>query len=585
MKRIFIILMCLSLVLTSMVFAHAETDAILSIKTIDGPVEKGEYIKLPITLANWEKGYESIEFNVNYDNTVLKLESIEGLENDFLNVTVSSAGDWGRVTCSPKDAQTERVDGIEVCVATFVALADIKTTTAVELANVEVAGYSDIGANVKTGSAVVSNGSGKKGETVTVIVSLGENTELAAYGATLVYDETALKLVSMDKGEFCATVNVDRAFVTGHSNCNKTTGTVLFYAIFEILAVSGNYNIDVSFDENSTADENDEVVEMNVTAGEICVVCEHNGGEATCVAKAKCAVCGQAYGGLNSNNHKNTETKNITAENCGNDGYSGDVWCLDCNTIIEEGKTVPSTGNHIGGEATCKDKAVCSVCGQVYGELNSNNHKGETEIRNNVVADCGNAGYTGDTYCKDCQKVIKSGEAIPATGNHTGGEATCKDKAVCSVCGQAYGELNSNNHKGETEIRYASATYTGDTYCLDCGEMIAKGEKIVIDAAVIIPTILGAVSVGQEIAIPINVAEWGNGYSNIEFELVYDDTVLKLVSIEPSKKDFDGADVSVDGNKFSLTSSPSNQEEADKVNGGEVCIACLIRQVYQLMTR
>ncbi len=34
-----------------------------------------------------------------------------------------------------------------------------------------------------------------------------------------------------------------------------------------------------------------------------------------------------------------------------------------------------------------------------------------------------------------------------ASHEHTGGEATCTERAVCSVCGERYGELDPNNHK------------------------------------------------------------------------------------------------------------------------------------------
>ena len=52
-----------------------------------------------------------------------------------------------------------------------------------------------------------------------------------------------------------------------------------------------------------------------------------------------------------------------------------------------------------------------------------------TEIRNAVSADCTTEGYTGDTYCVDCDELISSGEVIPATG-HT----EVIDEAVAATC-------------------------------------------------------------------------------------------------------------------------------------------------------
>lgn len=67
---------------------------------------------------------------------------------------------------------------------------------------------------------------------------------------------------------------------------------------------------------------------------------------------------------------------------------------------------------------------------------------------------------------------------------HSGGTATCCEKALCAECSLPYGDLNKTNHSGETEIRNAkeaTATekgYTGDTYCKGCGEKITDGKQI-----------------------------------------------------------------------------------------------------------
>ena len=63
---------------------------------------------------------------------------------------------------------------------------------------------------------------------------------------------------------------------------------------------------------------------------------------------------------------------------------------------------------HTGGEATCVKRAVCSVCHNEYGELNPDNHK-NTFIKGAADATCRDNGYTGDMYCKDCDKVISQG--------------------------------------------------------------------------------------------------------------------------------------------------------------------------------
>ncbi|MBE6758173.1 MAG: hypothetical protein E7552_06475, partial [Ruminococcaceae bacterium] len=42
----------------------------------------------------------------------------------------------------------------------------------------------------------------------------------------------------------------------------------------------------------------------------------------------------------------------------------------------------------------------------------------KTIVNGYVAADCGTAGYTGDTVCAACGELIKEGEEIPATGDH-----------------------------------------------------------------------------------------------------------------------------------------------------------------------
>ena len=229
-------------------------------------------------------------------------------------------------------------------------------------------------------------------------------------------------------------------------------------------------------------------------------VTAHTGGEATCVNKAICEVCKIEYGDVDATNHKNTEIRGATDPTCCEAGYTGDKWCTDCNTKIESGSEISSTGNHTdvdgkwesdgtnhwhtcyfgtkfditahnGGEATCKSPAECSECGHSYGPLDANNHKGTTYLKNQKEATCFEEGYTGDIYCSDCNEKIADGQSIaknahnPASvwttnehdhwkecqtvgcGNvidkaaHSGGEATCVSKAVCEVCKAQYGDV------------------------------------------------------------------------------------------------------------------------------------------------
>ena len=123
------------------------------------------------------------------------------------------------------------------------------------------------------------------------------------------------------------------------------------------------------------------------------------------------------------------------------------------------------------------------------------------ELRGAKEATCTEPGYTGDTYCKDCNEKIADGKVIPAKG-HTevvdpAVEPTCTKTGLtagkhCSVCNEvivAQKIIPAIGHKAV--IRYAKDAaltedgYTGDTYCSVCNELLKKGEVIPKTGAVI----------------------------------------------------------------------------------------------------
>ena len=121
------------------------------------------------------------------------------------------------------------------------------------------------------------------------------------------------------------------------------------------------------------------------------------------------------------------------------------------------GKTI---SNH---EDADKDH-ICDLCGKTI-----SNH---ADTNNNHVCDyCGKTisnheDADKDHVCDLCGKVIT---------NHAGGKETCRDKAVCEVCGKAYGELDPKNHtdlkhfpaKAATEDAEGNVEYW---HCDDCNK-------------------------------------------------------------------------------------------------------------------
>jgi len=252
-------------------------------------------------------------------------------------------------------------------------------------------------------------------------------------------------------------------------------------------------------------------------AGEAIEAKGHVGGAGTCTEKATCEVCGEKYGELDATNHGEKEVKNIVEATCTAEGYTGDTCCKDCGAVLEQGKAIEATG-HVGGTATCTEKATCEVCGEKYNEVDNTKH-GDTELKNVTEATCTENGYTGDTCCKDCGAVLEQGKAIEAKG-HVGGTATCTEKATCEVCGEKYNEVNATNH-GEKEVRNqveATCTetgYTGDTCCKDCGYVFASGETIAAKGHVYTSAVTKEPTVTETGVLTYTCANCGDTYTEV----------------------------------------------------------------------
>ena len=147
--------------------------------------------------------------------------------------------------------------------------------------------------------------------------------------------------------------------------------------------------------------------------------------------------------------HTNTKTKYAYSSNACNDGYTGDVYCVDCGLLLQQGKTIAATGHRYikvsETPATCIEagviKYMCSGCKQSYEVLiPATAHEYQSQV---VAATCTQSGYTQYT-CTVCGYSYRANYTQP--GNHsfvkTTVAATCTaagyDCYTCSVCGSAY---------------------------------------------------------------------------------------------------------------------------------------------------
>ncbi len=184
-----------------------------------------------------------------------------------------------------------------------------------------------------------------------------------------------------------------------------------------------------------------------------------HGGTATCTAKAVCTVCGGEYGEMAA--HSFTTEKAET--------------------------------QYLKSAATCTEKAIyyksCAVCG-----LSSEGTADEATFFSGNVMDHDWGAWTQNSDEKTHTRICKRDTSHTETENcidankdhkcdycgkklteHTGGKATCKDKAKCEVCGAEYGELDAKNH---TDLKHFPATAATKTtegnieywYCEGCGK-------------------------------------------------------------------------------------------------------------------
>ena len=204
-----------------------------------------------------------------------------------------------------------------------------------------------------------------------------------------------------------------------------------------------------------------------------------HGGTATCTAKAVCTVCGGEYGEMAAHSFtaEKAEAQYLkSAATCTEKAiyYKS---CAVCG-LSSEGTAEEATffsGNaldHNWGAWTSNEDGThtrtCTVDGCSAGTQTENcidtNKDHKCDICDYIISEC--ADDNKDHKCDYCGKKLTE---------HTGGKATCKDKAKCEVCGAEYGELDAKNHTNLKHFPATAATKTTEGnieywYCEGCGK-------------------------------------------------------------------------------------------------------------------
>ena len=163
-----------------------------------------------------------------------------------------------------------------------------------------------------------------------------------------------------------------------------------------------------------------------------------HGGTADCTHKAECEVCGGEYGEMAAHS--------FTAEK--------------------------AEAQYLKSAATCTEKAVyyksCAACG-----LSSKGTADEATFFSGNALDHNWGAWTQNSDEKTHTRICKRDTSHMETENCTGGTADCTHKAVCTVCGGEYGELDPKNHTNLKHFPAKAATKTTEGnieywYCSGC---------------------------------------------------------------------------------------------------------------------
>ena len=393
------------------------------------------------------------------------------------------------------------------------------------------------------------------GSTVDVAVTIADNPGMDVMKLKFSYDTTALTLKDIELGSVMTgtfTKNLDKAvaLLEAAGTTNATGNGTLVTLKFEVksTATAGNYTIDFLVAE--AVNRNEERVALTTQAGTVSVVVpvttytvrfNANGGTGTMAdvtgvpagaytlpANGFTAPAGKQFKGWSTGASGAViegTTYNVTGdvtlyaiwENKPHTHTYSTEWSTDsanhwhectCGDKKDLAPHVDANNDHncdvcgrkmsdhTGGTATCKDKATCTICGQKYGSLAGHNYKTEWSTdETNHWHECSVCGDKKDEAAHvDANKDHNCDVCGKKTSDHTGGTATCKDKATCTICGQKYGELAAHNYKTEwstdetnhwhecsvcgdkkdeaAHIPGAAATETTPQTCTICGYVI-----------------------------------------------------------------------------------------------------------------
>ncbi len=164
-----------------------------------------------------------------------------------------------------------------------------------------------------------------------------------------------------------------------------------------------------------------------------------SGGKATCTIKAVCDVCRTTYGGTAPHN---------TTQYGGKDSSGHWDTCSTCDNKFNFEAHTPDRE-----KADETNPVKCTKCDFVITPAGHYEHTADSEWHNSAD---GTYHYHKCTH-SGCSVILDK-------ANHSGGTATCENKAVCSVCGVVYGEKLGHDY-GEVKYTWTDNTCKAERVC------------------------------------------------------------------------------------------------------------------------
>ena len=178
--------------------------------------------------------------------------------------------------------------------------------------------------------------------------------------------------------------------------------------------------------------------------------------------------------------HTNKITQGAADATCTKPGYTGDLYCPDCETTLEKGEEIAILEHPFGDWTVVKaateeedgiQQRTCSACGKVEEDIIPKlSHVHTEETIPAVAPTCTETGLTAGVKCSTCGEIITAQEEVPANG-HT--EVVDEAKApTCTATGLTEGkhcEVCKEVLVAQEEVAMADHSYV-DHICEDCGK-------------------------------------------------------------------------------------------------------------------